>query len=91
MQERQGCCQDLFYTAGVVDGDAFSLSRGQIFLYILPIVSRQNDVLDSGATGGKELLLDTADWQDVSAQGYLARHGREGAGWECWSSAKPGL
>src|SRR2546430_775610 len=62
--------------ADVLDEDELHLSEKLLrnLLHVAPVELRQYDLCDARAPRRQELLLDAADGQDVTAQGYLARH-----------------
>jgi hypothetical protein len=58
-----------------MNGEVFAQFRGQIFVDVLGVLLRQNHFEDAGATCGKHLLLDAADWEDATRKGNLTGHG----------------
>ncbi len=71
---RQGDLEHLLDAGDVVDGDALHLFRQDVLFHILLVFRREDDVGDSGALGGQELLLHPADGKHVSAEGDLTGH-----------------
>ncbi len=71
---------DLQRFLGVLDQREFQALLGLIgnFRDVFLVSGRQDDGLDACLLGGQDFLLQSADRQDQTAQGDLARHGDVG-------------
>jgi len=58
-----------------VDGQLLAELLGQVFVDVLLVLPRQDDLADAHAPRRQHLFLDAADGQHASGEGNLAGHG----------------